>query len=79
MGRIKPSRVEKKREERTRGIRTKMNKINSRFIFVTTALVSTVTRKHRANAPKKNNYIIRVERRKGTNQQNPEDKRATES
>ena len=35
--------------------------------------------KHRASAPKENNYIIRVEKRKGTNQQNPEDKGATES
>ena len=42
-GGIKTSRVEK-REERARGIRTKMNRINSIFNFVTTAPVSTITK-----------------------------------
>ena len=37
-GRIKASRVEKKREERARGITTKMNRINSRFHVVTKRL-----------------------------------------
>ena len=72
---IEKNREEEKREERTRGIRTKTNRINSRVHAVTKRLYQGLPRKHRANAVKKNNYINRKEKRKGTNQQNREDKR----
>ena len=50
---IEKNREEEKREERTRGIRTKTNRINSRVHAVTKRLYQGLPRKHRANAVKK--------------------------
>ena len=79
MGRIRTSRVQKKRKERARGIRIKMNRIKSRFFVVTKRLYQRLLRKHQANAVKNNNCINREEKKKGKNQQNGDDKGKPES